>query len=401
MLTELTEVIPINNNNFVFLDDILSPMWKFLRYNGLLHGLVPQIEELRLLYIIRCLSTALIIVLVLNLGTFEFTQLIIAIQNRKSITEISFNVMMSALCLTAIIFFHQFYTKHSQLVRFFKEFKQLEMLFLYHCNQNKSEKIKKVVKVFFFHSLVSHVILMLYVNYISPEEPIFFSHYGNLHAGPTLFFLELIFAVSSYFTFVAFLLSGIIPPIVFYQAGCMIENLTQDLLYSFTPYLNQPSVQLKNENIYRLIWKKYESIQDLINRANQLFGVVILNFQLTILFLACFHIHQVIIFDDKFSPVYLKLFTFVYMAVIVIVSNLLYSHLYLCCGDLKSAVAGLLSRNWQLLSHEHRSLLMSFLIHLDGADLAGRPLNLYTINPTNLPRVFQLLISYVIVLLQL
>ena len=80
-------------------------------------------------------------------------------------------------------------------------------------------------------------------------------------------------------------------------------------------------------------------------------------------------------------------------------TNWLMSHLYLSGAELKKIAAGTLSEKWFLLSQEDRDIVACFLSRVDGS-LVACPLNLYTVDPTNILSLITLHISYTIVLLQ-
>ena len=399
MLGELTQVTQIADKP-VFLDDFLRPLWKMLRFSGLYHNFLSSIKENRGFYIIRSLSTILVILLVTNFGVFQLTQLVIRLPNRKSIADISLNMLISVCCLLAVIFLHQFYTKHNQLVEFFKNWKQAEMQFSDSCNRGRTGRIAKVVKALFFLITVSCPFMTLYWNLGSPDESVFFSHLQIFQDNFSLIFLAFLFSVSMYFTVMFIVLIEIIPPVIFYLAGCSIENLNQELQNLSTSVHNRHSSDFRNKNLYLLIWKNYESVRRLVKRANQLFGVMIIANQFCYVFVACSHIYLVIIVYEKDLSLEIFVINIIFTVARTIGSNWLFSHLRTSCCELKSAVADLLSKKWDFLAQEQRNILTSFLIRLDKRDAVARPLNLYDIDPTNLLSLLTVLISYVIVLLQ-
>ena len=391
---ELTEVKSMVAKP-VFLDDYLRPLWNLMRYNGLVHGFFSTVEERRASHIIRFISTVFIILFVLSFGVFQVTQLVIGFPNRKNIEDISLNVVFSIGCFKVIIFLHQFYLRHNQFIELLKDWNEMEMLFFDCCDRDRSEKIGKIVYVLLFFGTIPWFFLAFYYNTKSPNESIFFSHYDMFRDIFSVNFLALVFAVSIYFFVMIFIFSEMISTVFFYQAGCLIANLKQELLSSITP------VHSRNENPYRLIWEKYESIQQKVNRANQLFGIMIIVNELSTICVACFNIYVII--TAKEDDEYLYLCCIPILGILVaktIGCNRLISHLYLSSGELKSTVGILLSEKWHLLSEEQRVLLNTFIIRLDKGNLTACPLNLYTIDPTNLLSLLTLHISYVIVLLQ-
>ena len=397
----LTTIAPTSTTNRpVSLNEILSPIWNWLRYIGLQHGFLSPIEEHRIFYNIRCISTMLILFLVLNDFVFKLTQLLIEIPHSKSIADISINVVMFTASFMSVMFYQQFYTKQKQLVRFFKDWNELEMLFNRCCNRNRTKWITKVVSVICSILLFSSVLFMSLWNLIAPNESIFFSHFHVLQDIFGLYFLAVVFSISFHYLMVSMLFGQFIPAFFFYQAGCMIENLKGELKNCFITVHNQHLVHLRNENPVRLIWEKYESIYHLVNRANHLFGVTMITNQFCLVCLTCTHIYLIINLYEYSPTFYVYPIRVIFFVALTVWFNWLVSYLYLSCGELKTAIASLLSEKWQIIIQDHRDLLIFFYNRVDKEDLAACPLNLYRIDPTSLMSILTLHVSYVIVLLQ-
>ena len=400
---QLTAVTSISHRP-VLLDDILRPLWKCLRFSGLHHGFLPLGEERRLVHILRRSLTVLIQALVSGLGVFQLVQLVIAIPNRKSIADVSLNVVISTYCLMAIVSMHQFYAQHDQLVQFFRDWRQVETSFFNCRNRGRVTKVARVLNCIFLVLTVSLTPLIVMLNINAPNDPVFFSHPRLFCGRFRVHFLVLIYGVAFHFTSLFFNIGEVLPSIFFFQAGCMIENLVLELeleqMNCSTSLGNSSWCHSRSENHYQLIWKRYESIQQLVKRANRLFGLTLIANQFGYICTTCLYIYLMIITDvnDGFqSVIVVNILLFVTRT---LGFNWLLSHLYLSGGELRGAVAASLAARWRLLSLDHRNLLTSFLVRLDKGDLAARPLNLYTIQPANLLSLLTLHISYVIVLLQ-
>ena len=395
---QLTAVTSISHRP-VLLDDILRPLWKCLRFSGLHHGFLPLSEEHRLVHILRRSLTVLIQALVSGLGVFQLVQLVITITNRKSIADISFNVVISTYCLMAIVFMHQLYARHDQLVQFFRDWRQMETSFFNCRNRGRVTKVARVLNGIFFGLLVVFIPQTTWFNLFVPLQSFWFSSIENLREKLGLHFLVSLFTVSIYFTMLFLLLSQIVPTIFYYQAGCMIENLELELQSCSTPVLNGHDSTPRNGNCYQLMWDRYESIQRLVCRANHLFGLIMATNQFSLICMNCLQIYVIITVKNVISFIALLTAILVFVA-ITVATNCLVSHLNLSCGELKNSVAILLNTKWSFLDQEERELLGFFFHRLDKDDLAACPLNLYTIDRTNLLGLLTLHISYIIVLLQ-
>ena len=76
------------------------------------------------------------------------------------------------------------------------------------------------------------------------------------------------------------------------------------------------------------------------------------------------------------------------------------SQVYRSCDKFKRSVTDLLSEKWYQLDQQDRDVLVMFVSRLDEQEMAVCPLNLYTVNQTNVFSAVSLIISYVIVLNQ-
>ena len=110
-----------------FLDEVLQPLRKLLRYSGLHNGFFPPVEEHRTFYITRYVSTAVILFLLLSFGVYETVQFSVEFSNMKKISAISSNATLCFLTYMALFSLTQFYGNRKQFSEFFQDWKQVEM----------------------------------------------------------------------------------------------------------------------------------------------------------------------------------------------------------------------------------------------------------------------------------
>ena len=396
-LVGTSKVTPIINTPFL-LDDFLRPIWKFLRYIGFQHGFLGPVEEWRVFYILRCLSTTLIILSFCNLGIFQLVGLLRNILNNQTSNPVVLHGVSISLFMMSMVFLLTLYWKHDRLVEFFQEWKQVEVSFDRCSNRNRTENLVTFLKRFLKLSVLSFP-LFYFWNLTEPDLSIFFTSIEMLREIFGLHFLSVYFTAVISYLFILMILSDMIPALIFYQAGCMIENLKQELDDCPANFTN--SILPANENPYLFLWKKYESIEKLVDRANQLFGVIMLVSQFCYICLACLSIYS-LTEESTYIFFLLNCFILIMNAILrTLGCNWLYSHLPLSCGELKKSVSVLLSEKWHLMSQDHQNYLSCFFNRLDGGELVARPLNLFSIDPSNVLSLLTFQISYTIVLLQL
>ena len=376
---ERTQVTrPNYSNQQIFLHDLLRPLWIFLRNNGIHHGFLPPDHHHRIRRIIRCIFTLLIVLLILTFNIFHLTQLAIQTANRKTIADISLHVEVTSVSLMGVFFLYLFYIRHEHLAKFFEDWKQFESSIP---SNRITDRITIVHRIFvgIFTLLFISCIYLIYVNLTDPNKPIFFSSFDIFQEIFGLQFLAVIYAVSTYFIYLFYFSSEIIPTLFFYQASFVIEKLGQELENICLSFDTHHFVHSRNENNYPLIWKRYESIQRLVDRANELFGITMILNQFLYFCFACLYIHQAIVLPRKEL---LDSFDFLLIADALfcvarnVVCHRLLSRLYVSWGELKRNLAAFLSEKWYLLPQNHRDYLTTFLIRLNDGGLAANPLNL-------------------------
>ena len=381
-----------------FLDDILQPIKIFIRFNGLHNGFFSPFEEHRVFYITRCVSTVVIVFLVLSIGVYETVQFGFQFSNMTKISDISLNASTSISFYMVVNFLIQFYGNKTQYSEFFEDWKQVEM-FVDYRTSTKNQMIKKGISMLIYGMMLSSFIMVLFLNSYYPDNSIFLSHWKILREKLGIHILILIMSVWGYFSTFFVWFSESVPVLFFHEAGCMIEKLGQELEnISLSAHREHSDLCMTNENPFLLIWKKYESIQRSVDRANKLFGFTMIINQFIFICFACLIIY--VILADHDSDMHKSFFMQLPLSVFrIVMSNRLMSHLYLSGVELKKIAAGTLSEQWFLLSQEDRDIVACFLSRVDGS-LAACPLNLYTVDPTNILSLLTLHISYVIVLLQ-
>ena len=381
-----------------FLDEVLQPLRKLLRYSGLHNGFFPPVEEHRAFYITRCVSTAVILFLLLSFGVYETVQFSVEFSNTKKISTISSNATLCFLTYMALFSLTQFYGNRKQFSEFFQDWKQVEMSVDYRTSTKNHQIIEKGLSIYTYGIVLMGFFLTGFINSFYPNSSIFLSHWEILREKLSIHILVLVMGVCVSFQVIFFVLIESVPALFFYEAGCMIEKLGQELEnISLLPH-REHSDHMRNKNPYLLIWKKYESIQRSVDRANKLFGFTMIINQFLFVCLACLTIYVILVNDDDdLHPFFFLLLVLVVIRFVM--TNWLMSHLYLSGAELKKIAAGTLSEKWFLLSQEDRDIVACFLSRVDGS-LVACPLNLYTVDPTNILSLITLHISYTIVLLQ-
>ena len=371
----------------ILLDEMLRPIWKCLRFSGVHHRFLPVAETHRKFLFFRYVTTVLIVSLLVVSHSIHVKSLIDAILHKKKLTEIFISIVTTIYEVAVNLFLYQFYANHQQLVKFFNDWKQMELQYANCSNRKRTLIILIVYYLMVYSSLGFYGFYSFLFNLQAPDDPIFLSHFAAVQEVFNIYFLAFINGSYAYVFVLLIYLSEMLPAFFYYQAGCAVENL---------------DVQLNNcsRSAYRVIWNRYETIRKLVKRANQLFGVMVLADQLGFICCTCLFLYSITFPHDHCRYCYMFLFSLMTVIARWLWLNWATSHWYLSCDILQNSVAATLSSKWQLMNEEQRRILTHLLLRLHKAKMAASPLNLYTIQPSNVLTLFTLLTTYVVFLLQ-
>jgi len=369
------------------LDEFLRPIWKFLRYSGFQHGFLGPAEERRVFHILRCVSTTLIILSLFNLEIFELVVLVRVLPAWESSHAVIMNIYIWLCLIMPLAFLLQLYWRHGRVVEFLNDWKRLETSFHHRCHQSGTLRLVAVVKYFFLAWFLTAPSLCVFWNQWSPDASFFLSSVRILRDTFGVHFLAAVQAVWLYYVIALIWLSEIIPAFIFYHAGILIDNLTLELDDC------SASILPANENPYRFLWKRYESIQRLVNRANQLFGATVNINYLCYICITCLCVYG-IVKSDCDHVTRMTCLSILFWAVLrTVVCDWLFSYLHASCGRLQETVSTCLSDNWHFMSQEERDFLACFSMRLARGATVACPLNLL---PMARPNLLLLSIFYAI-----
>ena len=393
------------------LNDVLRPVWIFLFYNGVFPKFYHQTTENRTIYAARCAVTA-IVVLYFSLYTlFLCIQFIVWFQSGTRLMDIVM-IMYVLVTFSSALFFqchHLIY--HKELIQFFKDWKKIEIDSL-----TKSSRIKKRVAKIMFAVNGTFVFANAAVGFIfnrtDPNEVIFLTYYSYISESLNINFVSFIMGLGWYFSQLYASLGEIVPTAFFYHAGCIIEDLQQQLLDTsitgsdlyHNAMVSNLYVQFKNDQPYRHIWEKYETVLGCVKQGNKLFQSSILCLHSSLFMIICLGVYFISnLYHLKVDKLLASSFYFITSLTTLrtIAVFRLMSHPYSSREKLRRTIAEILSSKWDSLPEEDRQLLVAFQERLGSENMAAMPYDLYTVSPSNLLSMFSLIVTYVVVLFQI
>lgn len=354
--------------------------------------------------------------LLLLLTTFHFVQLVIELATMTTFKKLLPSIVWFLLYPISLLNFCFYNLKRQEFLSFFQQWSQLENKF----------NLKISNSGFFVNPIrLSHFILMCYtfltciclvglaqmmIN--QPNSTIFLTQYLTATDNLTAVILSsAIHAAGIFLLGLTHSLCDLVPGMIFHCTGKVLRSLEQELKENFETSLmcpnslssttTKPSFPTPFCNRLRKIWFKYELVNNLLERANQIFGTLIFVDHAIKFFISCalsfLLLHPPTAQDSNHDPATLAIafaFTFRFVT-----SILLSAQLEISSNNLAASISMCLGNYNDRLSRRERKIVALYVNRLKKYQLAARPLDLYNINSSILLTIVGLGISYVIVLL--
>ena len=372
------------------LERTLHLVWQWLKFSGLHPNLLPiSIKKRSTFDILRWLFTLILLLLSLAVCVFESFQLIIKSWSVQNMVDVVPNVFFTFPVPCIICFEYHFWVHRQQIKQFYRDWNTMER----QMNCFELAKMKQDVNSLLVGILMNFIVLTILViiwNWMEPERSFFMTHYlfirETIGVLPTSIVTSVIFGYNA----VLFFSSSTISVICFSVITCYVENLW-----------GKWESSSKNERFLRVIWQRYESILDLVKRANELYGAIINGYIFTVIFYICIIIFYAIEEFQRNPTIFIPLLvTFAAFIHNIVSFNRSMSQLYFSKDKLQKTIADHLSLKWYKLNENDRQLLVTFLARFGKDDLCVRPMKLYCIKPSNLLSMSALIINFYIVLAQ-
>ena len=375
------------------LEGSLLPLWWISHYGFLLNdwcrNLYNAAEKSRLLYFIRLLGISISLFILIIIGSFETVQLVREIIKPDStIHSLIPNLMWFCNFPPALFTALVFIVRRQELLTFFKDWTRLEQQMVL---KQKPPQQKYLFKIIYgVYGLMSFTLLsgisIILLNRMGASYLLF--HIQVLWDTLTVYGITTFHFVSVFTAWYFVVLADLVPAWAFYHAGHILESL---------------AVDFRERYDVRQLYLRYEIIGQLTERANRLFGWMIVINQSTIFFMNCAQLYTVLstMRNADFDTV-VYFFGFVSFCIRMLIFNLMAAHLsnsfYIFKNELSSILLSCNKSSAAMMSHDDFEQLKLFCIHM--SPIVARPLNLYQINSSILLSIASLKISYVIVLLQ-
>ena len=392
------------------LEKSLSPLWKWTYYIGFTFDWCRRIpNQSRLSIIIRCLVIFFSFVFQVYAISFSIYDLCrVVINPEKKFRDVVLKtIVLGDRPLVLYVWFY-FLRYRADIQTFFSDWGRMEEKFT---KGFDSATIKRtVIIIYSVYYTYGFLFLFVFVGIfttstspISASDDWIINYYPDLVLNtPYTIFVRLIPPVSITFVTVFFPLIDILPAIVYCHAAKLVEAMRWDVRDLITNVSgNKVS---KSDHVYNL-WSRFETLTFLVDRADRLFGGIIIICHGILFFCTCTIVYSLLNTiknpsDDGLNtlPLYLTcLFQYP--------SRLLFSVCFLSklndsSAKLRSAVAYLSHRLERSSDKEERRIMRSFYNRLKETKLAACPSGFYKVKSSVLLTLLSLIVSYTIILLQ-
>jgi len=325
--------------------------------------------------------------------TFQFVQLLLEmLKETSTIQSIVPNLMWFSHYPVNVMVLFIFLRNKNEFVSYFADWAVLEReIFLQ--PQSIKRSYRRVFRNVYAIYLCQSVALTVIVGIIALEKleaSYLLSYYQILRETLTIPVILTYHLITVSIGSVHFALSDLVPAWTFYHSGMMLESLAFQIESSYSS--KNFDFILKTSKI------RFKKVCRMTERANRLFGTLIVVDHLSTLFMTCVMCYTVLSrmsgADLDVVFYFLGLTTFAGRFAIPV---LMTSHLSTGFNRLKKAVVEMLDSD---TSPEKFHQAKIFLTQIKESQTAARPLNLYDITPSTLLSFASLTVGYVIVLLQ-
>jgi len=291
-----------------------------------------------------------------------------------------------------VVLFFNFYKE--DLLSYFEDFTALERNINPHLPKNIKQSCRRRCRNLYVIYALQGIGLTIVTGWIMSQKldgaSYLLSYYSILRDTFTMPVIVTFHLASTTIGNVHLALSNLVPAWTFYHCGIMLESLATQLeSYTITNDKNFDITTIKN---------RFQNVCRLAERANQLFGYLVVIDHLTILFMTCVLSYTILSgFSGGGREILVYLFALITYIGHFAIPVLMTAHLRTGFDRLRSALVGVLNSEKSADKMRAAKLLLTTMRVNQSA---ARPLNLYDITPSTLLSFASLTVGYVIVLLQ-
>lgn len=417
----------------ITLDETLKPLWKITYYSGiLLDWCVPLPNKNVFNRIVQYFTISLSFLMCSFIMLFELAQLLKEFETQLNfIAIIPTLIWFAPLPINTITQLHYIW-KRNDFLRFFEDWRKLEKeTCLNSCIVIcKSKKLHVILYLVYIAMTIASLLSLSFEIQRNPEAPYVLYSYDIVRQYFSLLFIGAIHILVILLVWIFLSLSDFVPAFMYFHAARVVtslenqlksiveksaltktelfvpESVSRGLCNKVYPFKQSLQPLKKLDVSIRLSWRLLEKVIEMVDRANFLFGGIVVACQGSALFMIVVLIYSVLYNLENAlqvgftGPIVPYTLNAIALAFRVVSCSLISSQLNRSAEKLRTSLSYLLSKYWDQMAKQDRELLRSLLLRLQSNDLMASPLGLYNITSSSLLSTFGLIVSYLIVLLQ-
>lgn len=393
--TSVKSIKGLSKNDFS-LERTLRPLWLLSHYGGILLDWCKEFPaQSRAHMVTRWIVLCIASFLLLSGFGFEAYQLSMEIKKSNStISSVVPNLYWFSNYPTGIVALVVFLFRRKDLLSLFKDWKRLEEQ-LYLIPKCSAKRVFYTVYGSYCLICTSGLVASYVLALSSLDASFLLSYYPIVREALTFYGMLVLQSASLFVMWFLVTLADLVPALTFYHAGQILRSLILEIEEHLLNVLT-----CNRESRLKEILFRYEKMNILTKRANQLFGWLVLVGHTVMVVMICSELYMVIgtVRQSGLASWSHLLLMMNYVARLLI-SFLLSGFLDSSSEALRLTVSIALVSE-KKMSPEDCKKLELFLHRLRESPLAARPLDLYRMTPSFLLTIANLIITYVVVLVQ-
>ena len=390
--------------------DDLRPLWKFTRYTAILPDWCqPNVNDGNT---VRKVLLSFCVFLGWSITTIAIIYdwfLLYNDMETNTFKKEDFREFISfILILTFVIQSHMIY-HHSNYLSFFRNWNILEQHLhrTINCSSLNAPKQKMVY-------IMSSVLLILkFVGAVSMLFNVITSctdstcYYYPMTETLTLTVSIIFLIVTRGLTIFFMLFHDALPALVYSHISCAINRLQVKMEQNFSAItcVNSLSTDRSTKFVIevRQCWRLFDTVSNLTDRANHLFGFIFLVDQVFTVIYVCFLTHgffSVIIYNFDFFPASIGLVLNICFTTRLIYFNLILVNVQSATINLHQKITSLSIQHWSQMTGEECSITNALSNRILQDPIGAAPMDLYTVELSIFLPLLGLIISNIVVLLQ-
>jgi len=297
-----------------------------------------------------------------------------------------------------------------KLVKMIQDFDSFESQYILHTEitKNTFDILKKRRRIGFITVIFTNFAMCLsynYIHFLMPYVSVFFINDETMCSIFSIPVLLMVEVVSTFFVMLLHILVDLIPPLIYFHSGAAMRVINDEINDNKeTLFSNQDVDEKMNDHHLTLlqIWSKYDGVRQLVKRADELFGWMLL-FDFGIKFFMVCLLSYALLTTSQYNSASATIacfFAMIAYTIRIVNTVFLLSEVQESRELLTSQMSS--HRNNYLLDMAPQMLKVfsAFKSEVKSDQLAASPLGLFTVNPALMLTMLSLIVTCLVILIQ-